>query len=125
MTLQVPAYVAETGAQARADTEEGVLRDRENLRQMARNIADQEAVARLSRVHQISFEDQIQRKGLGAYPGPLLFGSPEEVGDRLQEYQEELGITGVSMAVNPGGISYDRIVSSLRLLGEKVIPRFK
>jgi len=125
VTLQVPVYVAETSAQAWADTKPGILREREVLREMARNIGDQEAVERLSRVHQLSYEDQVQRKGLGAYPNPFLFGSPEEVADRLHEYQEELGITGVSMTVNPGGIPTDRILSSLRLLAEKVIPQFK
>ena len=62
---------------------------------------------------------------MGAYPNPLLFGTPEEVADRLHEYQEELGVTGISMAVNPGNIPNERIVKSLHLLAEKVIPQFR
>ncbi len=39
---------------------------------------------------------------------------------------QALGITGVSLDVNPGGqIPYDRVVHSIRLLTEKVIPKFK
>ena len=37
-----------------------------------------------------------------------------------------VGITGVSLDVNPGGqIPYDRVVHSIRLLTDKVIPKFK
>jgi hypothetical protein len=44
----------------------------------------------------------------------------------LQAYQEALSITGVSLDVNPGGqIPYERVVHSIRLLTEQVIPKFK
>jgi len=125
VTLQAQVYVAETSAQARADTEPGILRDRQNLLEMARRMADKETYERLTRVQQLSFDQQVQRKGLGAYPNPFLFGSPEEVADRLHEYQEELGVTGISMTMNPGGIPNERIVRSLSLLAEKVMPQFK
>ena len=50
---------------------------------------------------------------------------PEAVVERLQEYRETLGITGVSLDVNPGGqLPYERVVHSLRLLTEKVMPHF-
>jgi hypothetical protein len=46
--------------------------------------------------------------------------------ERLHQYQEDLGITGVSLDVNPGGqVPYDRVVNSMRLLTEKVMPEFK
>jgi len=46
--------------------------------------------------------------------------------DRLHEYQETLGITGVSLDVNSGGqLPYDQVVYSMRLLTEKVIPHSK
>jgi hypothetical protein len=48
------------------------------------------------------------------------------VAERIVEYREKLGITGVSLDVNPGGqIPYDRVVHSIRLLTEKVIPKFR
>ena len=56
----------------------------------------------------------------------LAYGTPEAVADRLTEYREMLGITGVSLDVDPGGqIPYDRVVSSIRLLTEQVIPKFR
>jgi alkanesulfonate monooxygenase SsuD/methylene tetrahydromethanopterin reductase-like flavin-dependent oxidoreductase (luciferase family) len=124
VTLQVPVYVAETAERAREDTEAGVRRDRELLIETARRTGDQEAFERLSR-RPADYDQLLQRKGLGAFPNPLLFGTPEEVADRLHEYEEELGITGISMAVNPGNIPNEQIVGSLRLLAEKVIPQFR
>ena len=65
----------------------------------------------------MSYDDVLRR---------VAYGTPEAVVERLQEYRETLGITGVSLDVNPGGqIPYDRVVHSMRLLTEKVIPHFK
>jgi hypothetical protein len=48
------------------------------------------------------------------------------VAERIVQYRETLGITGISLDVNPGGqIPYDRVVHSIRLLTEKVIPKFR
>jgi hypothetical protein len=56
----------------------------------------------------------------------VAYGTPDAVVERLQEYRETLGITGVSLDVNPGGqIPYDRVVHSIRLLTDKVIPKFR
>jgi alkanesulfonate monooxygenase SsuD/methylene tetrahydromethanopterin reductase-like flavin-dependent oxidoreductase (luciferase family) len=123
VTLQATVYVAESAAQARADTEAGLQRDKEIALEMARNIGDQEAYERLSRRYSFTYDDQLQRPGLGVYPNPYIFGSPEEVAERLQEYQEQLGITGISMTLNPGGIPQDLVVASMRRLAERVIPR--
>jgi len=124
VTLQVPVYLAESSQRAREDTEAGVRRDRELLIETARTTGDHEAYERL-RARPIAYDTMLQRPGLGAFPNPLLFGTPEEVGDRFEEYEEALGVTGVSMTLNPGNIPNEKIVSSLKLLGEKVIPRFK
>ncbi len=124
VTLQVPVYVAESSERAREDTEAGVRRDRELLIETARKTGDAEAYERL-RARPVDYDTLLQRKGLGAFPNPFLFGRAEEVGDRFEEYEEALGVTGVSMTLNPGNIPNEKIVSSLKLLGEKVIPRFK
>ena len=72
---------------------------------------DDEATTRLTRMRTegtATYEDIIRRR---------LYGSPAEVVDRLAEYQETIGITGVSMTVNPGGqIPFDRVVNSIRLI---------
>ncbi len=52
--------------------------------------------------------------------------TPEAVVERLQAYQEQLGISGVVLEMNYGGrIPYDRVINSMRLLAEKVVPKFK
>ena len=46
--------------------------------------------------------------------------------ERLHEYQEKLGISGVVLEMNYGGqIPFDRVINSIRLLTEKVIPQFR
>ncbi len=56
----------------------------------------------------------------------VIYGTPDMVVERLHQYQEDLGITGVSLDVNPGGqVPYDRVVNSMKLLTEKVMPQFK
>ena len=53
-------------------------------------------------------------------------GTPAAVVERLQEYKEAFGLTGVSLDMNPGGqVPYERVVNSIRLLTEQVIPHFK
>ena len=78
---------------------------------------DAEAAVRLGRLREEQpYEELIRR---------YLYGSPEEIADRMAEYRDELGITGFSLNINPGGqIPRDRVVNSLRLLMERVAPRF-
>jgi alkanesulfonate monooxygenase SsuD/methylene tetrahydromethanopterin reductase-like flavin-dependent oxidoreductase (luciferase family) len=55
-----------------------------------------------------------------------MYGTPDAVSDRLRQYQEELGITGVVLEMNYGGqVPYENVVKSARLLAEKVVPQFK
>jgi alkanesulfonate monooxygenase SsuD/methylene tetrahydromethanopterin reductase-like flavin-dependent oxidoreductase (luciferase family) len=79
--------------------------------------ADPEAFERLKRISEIPYDDVLPR---------VAYGTPEAVVDRLLEYREALGITGISLDVNPGGqIPYDRVVHSIRLLTDKVMPKLK
>ena len=56
----------------------------------------------------------------------VLFGTPDELVERLNILQEELGINGIVMECNYGGrIPYTQVINSLRLLSEKVMPHFK
>lgn len=115
--LQVAAYVAETAEKARTEPEASTMRARRLVQAALAQTGDREALERLGHVSDVSY-DEILRKA--------VYGTPEAVVERLQEYQETLGITGVSLDVNPGGqIPYGRVVNSVRLLAEKVIPKFK
>jgi alkanesulfonate monooxygenase SsuD/methylene tetrahydromethanopterin reductase-like flavin-dependent oxidoreductase (luciferase family) len=115
VTLQTTAYLAETSKRALAEPESSTLFERRLRLQREGREGDAEAIARLGGPEP-SYADLIQRR---------LYGTPEEIVDRIQEYKETLGITGVSLNVNPGGqIPYDRVINSLRLLTEKVAPHF-
>lgn len=115
--LQIPIYVAETAEQAYSEPEASTMRRLQLIRQTLNKAADQEAYERLKRISEVSYDEVLKR---------CAFGTPEAVVERFQEYQETLGITGVSLEVNAGGqIPYDRVVNSIRLLTEKVIPQFK
>jgi alkanesulfonate monooxygenase SsuD/methylene tetrahydromethanopterin reductase-like flavin-dependent oxidoreductase (luciferase family) len=115
--LQIAAYVAETAEQAYAEPEASTMRQRRLVREALGRTADQEAFERLRRLSDVTYDEVLQR---------VAYGTPEAVVERLQEYQERFGITGVSLDMNPGGqIPYNRVVNSIRLLTEQVIPKFK
>jgi alkanesulfonate monooxygenase SsuD/methylene tetrahydromethanopterin reductase-like flavin-dependent oxidoreductase (luciferase family) len=115
VTLQASCYLAETTQQARSEPEYSTVRDRRMALMTRRGQeGDQEASTRLS--IEVDYEELLPR---------LLYGTPEAIVDRIEEYRSTLGITGISLNVNPGGqIPYDRVVNSMRLLMERVAPHF-
>jgi alkanesulfonate monooxygenase SsuD/methylene tetrahydromethanopterin reductase-like flavin-dependent oxidoreductase (luciferase family) len=122
VTLQTTAYLAESGARARAEAEESTLHERHvSILQRSGRYADADAAARASTLApgqggEPSYADIIQRR---------LYGAPDEVVDRIHEYREMLGIDAISLNINPGGqIPHDRVLNSVRLLMEKVAPAF-
>ena len=117
VTLQMSCYLAETAQQARSEPRASILEERELvIQRIAGREGDREASARLGALRDETY-DELLNKG--------LFGTPEAVVDRLQQYQDVLGITGVSLNINPGGqLPLDRVRNSLRLLMEQVAPRF-
>jgi alkanesulfonate monooxygenase SsuD/methylene tetrahydromethanopterin reductase-like flavin-dependent oxidoreductase (luciferase family) len=115
VTLQASCYLAETPERARSEPEYSTVRDRKMaLMTRAGLEGDAEANARLA--VQVNYEQMLPR---------LLFGTPEAIVDRIAEYRETLGITGLSLNINPGGqIPFDKVVNSVRLLMERVAPHF-
>lgn len=115
--LQLAAYVAETAERAYTEPQASTMRQRRLVREALGRTGDREAFERLRRLADVSYDEVLQR---------VAYGTPEAVVERLQEYRETLGITGVSLDMNPGGqIPYERVVNSMRLLVERVIPKFK
>jgi alkanesulfonate monooxygenase SsuD/methylene tetrahydromethanopterin reductase-like flavin-dependent oxidoreductase (luciferase family) len=116
VTLQASCYLAETADRARSEPEYSTVRDRKMaLMSRAGLEGDAEAGARLA--VQVNYEQMLPR---------LLFGTPEAIVDRIAEYRETLGITGLSLNINPGGqIAFDNVLNSVRLLMERVAPRFR
>jgi alkanesulfonate monooxygenase SsuD/methylene tetrahydromethanopterin reductase-like flavin-dependent oxidoreductase (luciferase family) len=117
--MRVPVYVAETKEKARSEPEasarHALIYAAQELSQTA---ASEEAAARMHRTANLPYEEILANR--------VIYGSPDEVVDRLKEVQEDLGITGLVMECNYGGrIPYDSVSNSLRLLSEKVMPHFK
>ena len=56
--------------------------------------------------------------------GAAWVGSPERIVDQIHAYRETVGFDVASMQVNFGHIPFDAAERSMRLFGEKVIPRF-
>jgi alkanesulfonate monooxygenase SsuD/methylene tetrahydromethanopterin reductase-like flavin-dependent oxidoreductase (luciferase family) len=114
VTLQTTLYLADTKQRAVEEPRASTVHERLLFHhyQSGRQ-GDEEAKQRLER--DPPYEVLIQRR---------IYADPSEAVDRLQEYKETLGITGVSLTVNPGGqIPQEQVVNSLRLLMEKVAPR--
>ena len=56
----------------------------------------------------------------------IAFGTAEGLVDRFTQLKEELGLDGVVAELNAGGlIPEDRVLRSLRIMTEKVMPAFK
>jgi alkanesulfonate monooxygenase SsuD/methylene tetrahydromethanopterin reductase-like flavin-dependent oxidoreductase (luciferase family) len=119
IALRIPAYVAESAERARSEPEASAMHAiHYGAQELSGSAASQETAERLQRMASVPYDDLLKRR--------LLFGTPEAVVERLQEYQEALGITGVVLEMNYGGrIPYDRVINSIRLLSDKVIPQFK
>ena len=115
--LQIPAYVADSAERARSDPEASMMHRLQQVQRSLGKAADQEAFERLSRLSSVGYDDVLKR---------VAFGTPEAVVERLQQYREDLGISGVSLEMNPGGqLPHTMVVKSIRLLADKVIPKLK
>ena len=119
IALRIPAYVAETAEQARSEPEVSTMHAiRYAATELITTAANPEIAARIQRTANTPYDDILKQR--------VLYGTPEAVVDRLQEYQDALGITGVVLEMNYGGrLPYERVIQSVRLLTEKVAPKFK
>ena len=122
--LRVPAYIAPTDAQARAEAEPSLIHF---YRQQAALLADSakragvdgadRRAATARRLANMTYEE--------ALSGTVLIGSPASVAERLEELRQELGLDGVLMELNCGGkIPHDNVMTALRLLCQEVMPKF-
>lgn len=115
--LQLAAYVGGTAEQARSAPEASTMRARRLVRESLSNAADEEAYERLKRISEVTYDEVLTR---------VAYGTPEAVVERIQWYQEELGITGVSLDMNPGGqLPHQQVVESIKLLADEVVPEFR
>ena len=58
------------------------------------------------------------------FPGRVVMGAPDQVVERIKVLRE-IGITQVSFLVDFGSLSQKEIMKSLKVFGEKILPRVK
>ena len=119
VALRIPAYLAETATKARNEPESSTMHAiRYGARELSAVAATEEASERLQRTATLPYEEILRTR--------VMYGTPEEVVERLHEYKEKLKISSVVLEMNYGGqIPYDRVLNSIRLLVDKVMPQFK
>ena len=112
--LRLPIYVAESAAQARSDPEESTVR---SYRRLGENLAasageagttgSEERAARADRLSQVSYDELLRDR--------LAYGTPDMVVERLTQWREQLGLSGVIMEPNVGGrMPLDEVAPRLR-----------
>jgi alkanesulfonate monooxygenase SsuD/methylene tetrahydromethanopterin reductase-like flavin-dependent oxidoreductase (luciferase family) len=73
---------------------------------------------RAERLATLTYEEILETK--------VIFGTPEQVIDRLTQFKETLGLTGFTAELNPGGLlPREAVQRSLKLLTQEVMPAFK
>ena len=59
------------------------------------------------------------------HPRNLLFGTPDYVVEKIQELQETLNLRYLLVWSSFPGVSHDKVMRSLRLFNEAVLPRIR
>ncbi|MEC0300957.1 LLM class flavin-dependent oxidoreductase [Peribacillus frigoritolerans] len=109
-------YVAETMEQARQDAAEAVLN---NYRWICHwrglsNLMD--PGEKLKEGQELNYEF--------LHPRNLLFGTPDYVTEKIQELKDELNLETLLLWVNHNGLPHEKMMKSLKLFTEEVMPRF-
>ncbi|HBK09261.1 MAG TPA: hypothetical protein DDZ81_25950 [Acetobacteraceae bacterium] len=123
--MRAPGYIAATEAAARTEAEASLLhyyRAQAALLKdsLARTGVDgnESRVKAAERLDAITYDE--------ARLGSVLIGTPDYVADQLGALQRDLGLDGIMLETNCGGlIPHDREKEALRLLCKEVMPRFR
>jgi alkanesulfonate monooxygenase SsuD/methylene tetrahydromethanopterin reductase-like flavin-dependent oxidoreductase (luciferase family) len=119
IAIRVPVYCAETTEMAHEEPRVSALGAIQYAAtELIQSAANPEIAERMLRIAAAPYEQVLEER--------VLFGTPAQIVDTFKDYQEHLGVTGVVMEVNYGGqIPADRVVNSLRLISNEVMPHFK
>jgi alkanesulfonate monooxygenase SsuD/methylene tetrahydromethanopterin reductase-like flavin-dependent oxidoreductase (luciferase family) len=115
--LRVGIYVAEDKDRALSEPRESTMsfynRVREGLLQTAGAFGGELRAQRAQNLANLTYESALQDR--------LVYGTPDTVVNRLKELRDELGLSGVLMEPNVGGLmTPDRLENSIRLFGQEV-----
>jgi alkanesulfonate monooxygenase SsuD/methylene tetrahydromethanopterin reductase-like flavin-dependent oxidoreductase (luciferase family) len=121
--LRVPVYVGETEEEARTVPEASIMsfyrmlgRQLEASAGSAGTRAIEDRAGRGQRLQTIDYDEVVRDK--------VIVGTASQVAERLRELQAELGLSGILAELNCGaGIPHERVLRSLQLLCEEVMPQ--
>lgn len=125
VALRLPAYVAETEEQGLSEPEASTMQAYARLGQSffrssgeSGTTVSEERVERAARLAKTTYEDLLRER--------LAYGSPASVIKRLEQWRDELGLTGIIIESNVGGrIPPERVSNSIRLFAQEVIPALR
>ena len=116
-------YVADSSKQAREDVREPI---RWFFRTQAGLIADaQEVPPDQYRFYRRVRENLLALTDEQALDQAAIVGDPEEVADKVRAHHEALGITHLMGSFSRGMVDEAKVLRSMRLFGEKVLPHFR
>ncbi len=116
--LRIPAYISDDPQKARLEPQDSTMHMINYSAAQIASAPNNETIKRLQKLANISYDDILKNK--------VMYGTPNELIERIQEYKETLGITGLVLEMNYGGqIPSELVLESIRKLTEKVIPHFK
>ena len=126
ISTRLSVYVAETAQKAYSEPEASTMafyqRIASQITQPPPGLPEEvrrERVARGERLRTITYDELLET-------GDAINGTPEAVVDRLQEIKEEFGLTRIEAEFGLGGrIPHERILNSIRLFADKVMPKLK
>ena len=123
--LRVPVYVAETAEKAYSEPKDSTMFQMQRLINVIADSIGQEGIsagddrtAQVQRLQAMSYEDVLANT--------VIYGTAESVVERLQQLQEELGLTQIIYEVNFGcNVPLEHQIKAVKLINENVVPRFK
>ena len=121
--LRVPVYVAETKEKAYSEPKESTMFQMQRLVNVVTQsigeagiTAGDDRAAQAERLKAMTYDDVLANT--------VVYGTPESVVERLQELQEELGLTQVIYEVNFGcSVPLEHQIKAVQLINEKVAPK--
>jgi alkanesulfonate monooxygenase SsuD/methylene tetrahydromethanopterin reductase-like flavin-dependent oxidoreductase (luciferase family) len=114
VALLVPVYVADTARRAREEPEASTMHWFRSIGEALKRSPTQRPEA--ERFATISYDEVLAELA--------VYGSPEAVAERLCALREDLGFSSLSAWMNVGAqIPHARVLTSMRLFAERVMPR--
>lgn len=112
----VPVYVAETARAAREEPEGSTMHFFHTIGEALKQPGAGARARDAERLLRLTYGDVLDDLA--------VYGTPEAVTDRLLEIREKLGYSSLSVWMNTGGrLPHERVMTSMRLFAERVMPR--